>query len=161
MRRTAGTTPSLITQAAGQTGHEESTKMANWLFKEEPETYSFDDLLRDGSANWTGVANPLAQKHLRSVKKGDRVFFYATGKVKAVVGVMEVTADPTPDPTDKTGKAVAVTVKPLNALKAPVTLATIKSDKAFAAWELVKQARLSVMPVPDALWAKIEKMGNG
>lgn len=135
--------------------------MANWLFKEEPETYSFADLQRDGTALWTGVANALAQKHLRAVKKGDRVFFYATGKVKAIVGVMEVTADPVPDPTDDGGKFVAVTVRPVRALTVPVTLAAIKADQAFAQWELVKQARLSVMPVPDALWAKVEKMGNG
>ena len=123
--------------------------MANWLFKEEPETYSFADLVRDGSTTWSGVANPQAQKHLRSIKKGDRVFFYATGKEKAVVGVMEVTADPVPDPTDAAGKRVVVTVKPVRALKAPVALAAIKADKTFAKWELVKQARLSVMPVPD------------
>jgi predicted RNA-binding protein with PUA-like domain len=135
--------------------------MANWLFKEEPETYCFADLERDGTTTWTGVTNPQAQKNLRAIKKGDRVFFYATGKEKAVVGVMEVTADPVPDPGDTTGKRVAVTVKPVRRLKAPVTLAAIKADKAFAAWELVKQARLSVMSVPDALWAKIEKMGNG
>ncbi len=135
--------------------------MANWLFKEEPDSYSFADLQRDGSATWTGVANPQAQKHLRGVKKGDRVFFYATGKVRAVVGVMEVTADPTPDPGDAAGKRVAVAVKPVRALAAPVTLAAIKADAAFAGWELVRLARLSVMPVPDPLWAKVEKMGNG
>jgi predicted RNA-binding protein with PUA-like domain len=135
--------------------------MANWLFKEEPETYSFADLERDGSTTWSGVANALAQKHLRAVKKGDRVFFYATGKEKAIVGVMEVTADPAPDPNDDSGKCVAVTVKPVRRLAMPVTLAAIKADKAFANWELVKQARLSVMPVSDELWAKVEKMGNG
>ena len=134
--------------------------MANWLFKEEPGTYSFADLQRDGSTTWTGVSNALAQKHLRAVKKGDRVFFYHTGDEKAVVGVMEVTADPTPDPADETGKRVAVTVKPLRALKAPVTLAAIKADEAFAAWELVRQSRLSVMPVPADLWAKVEQMGG-
>jgi len=133
--------------------------VANWLFKEEPETYSFADLVRDGSTTWSGVANPQAQKHLRAIKKGDRVFFYATGTVKAVVGLMYVTADPTPDPADATGKRVVVTVAPIAPLATPVTLAAIKTDKAFAAWELVKQARLSVMPVPDALWAKVEKMG--
>jgi predicted RNA-binding protein with PUA-like domain len=135
--------------------------MANWLFKEEPETYSFAALERDGSTTWSGVANALAQKHLRAVKKGDRVFFYATGKEKAIVGVMEVTADPAPDPNDDSGKCVAVTVKPVRRLAMPVTLAAIKADKAFANWELVKQARLSVMPVSDELWAKVEKMGNG
>jgi predicted RNA-binding protein with PUA-like domain len=135
--------------------------VANWLFKEEPETYSFADLQRDGSTTWSGVSNPLAQKHLRSVKAGDRVLFYATGKLKAVVGVMEVTSDPTPDPADASGKRVVVTVKPVKPLATPVTLAAIKADKTFAAWELVKQARLSVMPVPDELWTRIEKMGNG
>ncbi|MBN9119743.1 MAG: EVE domain-containing protein [Planctomycetes bacterium] len=135
--------------------------MANWLFKEEPETYSFADLERDGSTTWSGVANALAQKHLRAAKKGDRVFLYATGKEKAVVGVMEVLADPTPDPTDEAGKRVVVAVKPVRRLAAPVTLAAIKADKAFASWELVKQARLSVMPVPDDLWARIEKMAKG
>src|SRR5688500_2029917 len=135
--------------------------MPNWLFKEEPETYSFADLERDGSTTWSGVANALAQKHLRAVKKGDRVFFYATGKEKSVVGVMEVLADPAPDPTDETGKCVAVTVKLVRRLATPVTLAAIKADRAFASWELVKQARLSVMPVSDGLWARVEKMATG
>lgn len=134
--------------------------MAFWLFKEEPGTYSFADLQRDGATTWSGVANPQAQKNLRAIKKGDHVFFYHTGSEKAVVGVMEVTADSKPDPTDATGKRVVVTVKPLRKLKTPVTLAAIKADRAFAKWELVKQARLSVMPVPDELWAKIEKMGE-
>jgi predicted RNA-binding protein with PUA-like domain len=134
--------------------------MANWLFKEEPETYSLADLQRDGTTTWSGVTNALAQKHLRSIKKGDRVLFYATGKVKAIVGVMQVTADPQPDTTDDSGKAVAVTVKPVRVFAKPVTLAAIKADAAFAQWELVRIARLSVMPVPDELWAKIEEMGE-
>ncbi len=134
--------------------------MALWLFKEEPETYGFADLERDGSTTWTGVTNALAQKHLRAVKMGDHAFFYATGKLKAVIGVMEVSTDPTSDPTDGTGKCVAVTVKPLRKLASPVTLSAIKADQAFAAWELVKQARLSVMPVPDDLWARIEAMST-
>lgn len=131
--------------------------MAHWLFKEEPDTYSFADLERDGVTTWTGVTNALAQKHLRAVKAGDTVFLYATGKVKAVIGVMEVTADPTPDGE----KYVAVTVKPLRTLANPVTLAAIKADRAFAQWELVRQARLSVMPVPADLWAKVEALGAG
>ena len=134
--------------------------MALWLFKEEPGTYSFADLQRDGATVWSGVTNPQAQKNLRAIKKGDRVFFYHTGSEKAVVGVMEVIADPTPDPADEAGKRVVVTVKPVRKLKTPVTLAAIKGDKAFADWELIKQARLSVMPVPEALWDKVEKMGN-
>jgi predicted RNA-binding protein with PUA-like domain len=134
--------------------------MAHWLFKEEPGTYSFADLERDGSTTWSGVTNALAQKHLRAIKKGDTVFFYHTGDEKAVVGVMEVTADPTSDPDDPAGKRVVVAVKPLRKLKQPVPLAAIKADKAFAEWELVRISRLSVMPVPDALWKKIEAMGE-
>ncbi|HEV3384249.1 MAG TPA: EVE domain-containing protein [Gemmata sp.] len=134
--------------------------MAHWLFKEEPGTYSFTNLERDGSTTWSGVTNALAQKHLRTIKKGDTVFFYHTGDEKAVVGVMEVTADPTPDRDDPAGKRVVVTVKPIGKLKVPVSLATIKADKAFAEWELVRISRLSVMPVPDELWKKIEKMGG-
>jgi predicted RNA-binding protein with PUA-like domain len=134
--------------------------MPHWLFKEEPGTYSFDDLVRDGTTVWSGVTNALAQKHLRAIKKGDRVFFYHTGGEKAIVGIMEATADPTPDPDDEAGKRVVVTLKPVRKFKSPVTLATIKADSAFADWELVRIARLSVMPVPEAIWAKIEKMGN-
>jgi len=134
--------------------------MAFWLFKEEPETYGFADLERDGVTTWSGVTNPLAQKHLRAIKKGDRVFFYHTGGEKAVVGVMEATADATPDPDDAAGRRVVVSVKPVRKLKNPVTLAAIKADKAFADWELVRIARLSVMPVPAELWKKIEAMSE-
>jgi predicted RNA-binding protein with PUA-like domain len=134
--------------------------MPQWLFKEEPGCYSYTDLERDGSTTWSGVTNALAQKNLRAMKKGDKVFFYHTGNEKAVVGVMEVTADPIPDPEDPAGKRVVVAVKPLRKLKSPVTLAAIKADKAFAEWELVRISRLSVMPVPDAIWKKIEAMGE-
>ena len=134
--------------------------MALWLFKEEPETYSFADLQRDGSTTWSGVKNPLAQKHLGTIKKGDRILFYHTGKEKAVVGIMEATASANPDPDDAAGKRVVVTVKPLRKLKTPVTLAAIKADKAFAKWELVRMSRLSVMPVPAELWKKIEEMAE-
>ena len=135
--------------------------MALWLFKEEPTAYSFADLQRDKTAMWEGVKNALAQKHLRAVKTGDRVFFYHTGDEKAVVGIMEVTADPQPASNDATGKLVAVTVKPVRALKKPVALAAIKADPAFAEWELVRQSRLSVMPVSDAIWKAIEEMAKG
>lgn len=134
--------------------------MALWLFKQEPSCYSWTDLQRDGSTTWDGVANAVAQKHLRSVKKGDRVLFYHTGNDKAVVGIMQVDADPMPDPSDPAGKQVAVTVKPLRQLKHAVTLAAIKADEAFASWELVRISRLSVMPVPEELWKKIEAMSE-
>jgi predicted RNA-binding protein with PUA-like domain len=129
--------------------------MARWLFKEEPEHYSFADLERDGETTWEGVSNPLALKHLRTVRPGDEVFYYHTGKEKAVVGVIRVSAAGEAD-----GLPV-VTVKPVRRLANPVPLAAIKADPAFAGWELVRMARLSVMPVPDALWARVEAMAKG
>ncbi len=134
--------------------------MPHWLFKEEPGTYSYADLEEEGSTTWSGVTNALAQKNLRAIAKGDTVFFYHTGDEKAIVGVMQVVANPTPDPDDPAEKRVVVKVKPLRKFKKPVTLAAIKADEAFAEWELVRISRLSVMPVPDALWKKIEKMGG-
>jgi predicted RNA-binding protein with PUA-like domain len=125
--------------------------MAFWLMKQEPDDYSFADLERDGATAWEGVKNPLALKHLRACAVGDLAFFYHTGKEKSVVGVMEVA-----------GVADGVvTLKPVRQLANPVTLATIKSDTAFAEWELVKQARLSVMPVPKALWDRVLKLASG
>jgi predicted RNA-binding protein with PUA-like domain len=132
----------------------------NYLFKEEPSSYSYDDLARDGKTSWTGVRNPVAQKHLRSVKKGDRIFFYHTGKEKAVVGIARAAADAYPDPDDKTGKLYAVNVVPVKKLKAPVTLAAIKADKAFASFALTRVPRLSVMPVTDAEWNRILGMAS-
>lgn len=132
----------------------------NWLFKEEPDHYAYDDLVKDGKTTWTGVRNPLAQKHLRSVAKGDRIFFYHTGSQKSVVGVMKAAGPAYPDPADKTGKLHAVDVVPVKKLKQPVTLASIKADKAFAAFPLVRMSRLSVMPVSDQEWSRIEKMAG-
>jgi predicted RNA-binding protein with PUA-like domain len=132
----------------------------NWLFKEEPTHYSYDDLVRDGKTSWTGVKNPLAQKHLRSVKKNDRIFYYHTGDVKAVVGTAKAAGDAYPDPADKSGKLYAVDVVPVKKLKSPVTLAAVKAEKTFASFPLVRMPRLSVMPVPDDLWERIEKMAS-
>ncbi len=132
----------------------------NWLFKEEPENYSYDDLVRDGRTTWTGVRNPLAQKHLRSVAKGDQIFFYHTGKEKSVVGIMKRRGRRYPDPADKTARLYAVDVAPVRKLTKPVTLASIKADKAFATFPLVRMSRLSVMPVDDEEWARIEKMSG-
>lgn len=135
--------------------------MAFWLFKVEPDCYSFADLKRDGKTTWDGVANAVAQKHLRGVAKGDRVLYYHTGDEKAVVGIAEATAGATPDPADDAGKRVVVTVKPVKALKTPVTLAAIKADPAFAGWELVRLPRLSVMPVSAEQWARVEELAAG
>ncbi len=132
----------------------------NWLVKEEPTHYSFDDLERDGGTSWTGVRNPLAQKHLRSIATGDRILFYHTGDEKAVVGIARAAGDAYPDPADKAGRLYAVDVEPVKKLKTPVTLAAIKADKAFASFALVRMPRLSVMPVSEAEWKRIESMAR-
>jgi predicted RNA-binding protein with PUA-like domain len=132
----------------------------NWLFKEEPTNYSFADLKKDGTTVWAGVRNPLAQKHLRSVRKGDRIFYYHTGNEKAVVGVAKATTDAYPDPSDKTGKAHVVDVAAERALARPVTLAEIKALKAFATFPLTRLPRLSVMPVSDAEWKEIVRLST-
>src|ERR1043165_2972633 len=98
----------------------------NWLFKEEPTSYSFDSLLNDKRTVWSGVKNPLAQKHLRAVKKGDRVFYYHTGNEKSVVGIAQALTDAYADPKDASGKAAVVEVGPVKKLKRPVSLAEIK-----------------------------------
>jgi predicted RNA-binding protein with PUA-like domain len=130
----------------------------NWLFKEEPSHYSFDALVKDKKTVWSGVKNPLAQKHLRSVKKGDRIFYYHTGDEKSVVGIAKALGDAYPDPADQAGKASVVDVGPVEKLSRPVTLAEIKADAAFKEFALVRISRLSVMPVSDAEWKRIEKM---
>ena len=132
----------------------------SWLFKEEPSNYSYDALVRDGKTTWTGVRNPLAQKHLSSVAQGDRIFFYHTGAEKSVVGIMKAASDAYPDPADTTGKLYAVDVVPVKKLAQPVRLAAIKADKAFATFPLVRLSRLSVMPVDEQEWARIEKMSG-
>ena len=106
------------------------------------------------------MRNPLAQKHLRAVAKGDRIFFYHTGSEKSVVGIMKAAGAAYPDPADKTGKLYAVDVVPVKKLAHPVTLAAIKADKSFATFPLVRLSRLSVMPVTEDEWARIEKMGQ-
>jgi len=132
----------------------------NWLFKEEPEHYSYGDLVRDGKTRWSGVKNPLAQKHLRSVQKGDRIFYYHTGGERAVVAIARAAGDAYPDPKDRVGKLYAVDVEPVRELARPVALAEIKADSAFRSFPLVRISRLSVMPVSDAEWARIEKMSG-
>ena len=132
----------------------------NWLFKEEPTHYGYDELVKDTKTVWSGVKNPLAQKHLRSVKKGDQIFYYHTGDEKQVVGIAKALGDAYPDPADNTGKAHVVDVGPVRKLARPVTLKEIKADKAFADFALVRISRLSVMPVSAQEWARIEKMAS-
>jgi predicted RNA-binding protein with PUA-like domain len=132
----------------------------NWLVKEEPTHYGWDAFAKDRRAVWSGVRNPMAQRHLRDIKKGDRVFYYHTGNEKAVVGIARAVSGPHPDPEDSSGKYVAVDLAPVTRLPRPVTLAEIKADPSFTGFLLVRIARLSVMPVTDAQWARIERMAG-
>lgn len=132
----------------------------NWLFKEEPANYNYDALARDGKTSWTGVRNPVAQKNLRSVKKGDRIFFYHTGKEKSVIGICRAAGNAYADPADKGGKLFAVDVEPARKLKSPVTLSAIKADRRFASFVLTRVPRLSVMPVSDEEWKMIVEMSE-
>ena len=133
----------------------------NWLFKEEPTHYSFDALVKDKRTEWSGVKNPLAQRHLHAVKRGDQIFYYHTGDEKAVVGIAKALGDAYPDPGDKSGKQAVVDVAPVRKLERPVTLAEIKADPAFASFPLVRISRLSVMPVSNDEWRRIERMARG
>jgi predicted RNA-binding protein with PUA-like domain len=131
-----------------------------WLVKEEPANYNFDQFASDGHTVWSGVKNPVAQRNLRSMKQGDRVFYYHTGNEKAIVGTARVTVPAYPDPKDKSGKLVVVELAPDKKLKRPVTLAEIKGSGRFADWALVRIPRLSVMPVTDEQWESIEAMAR-
>jgi predicted RNA-binding protein with PUA-like domain len=133
----------------------------NWLFKEEPSNYNFEALTRDGKTSWTGVRNPVAQRHLRAIRKGERIFFYHTGAEKAVVGIARAAGHAYPDPADPGGKLYAVDIVPVRKLAQPVTLASVKADTFFAAFALTRVPRLSVMPVTDEEWERIEEMGSG
>ena len=132
----------------------------NWLVKEEPENYSYTTFLKERTTVWAGVRNPVAQRNLREMKEGDRVFFYHTGKEKAIIGTATVAKTAYPDPKDKGGSLVVVELAAGKSLKRPVTLAEIKADKRFADMPLVRIARLSVQPVTDEQWDWIEGMSK-
>ena len=130
------------------------------MFKEEPANYSYDAFAKDKRTVWSGVRNPVAQRNLHAVKKGDRVFYYHTGDEKAIVGVAKAAGDAYPDPNDASGKSAVVDITPVRRLKRPVTLKEIKGDAWFKDFALVRISRLSVMPVSDAEWERIEKMSQ-
>jgi predicted RNA-binding protein with PUA-like domain len=134
--------------------------MAMWLFKEEPDHYSYADLEKDGETVWSGVDNALARKHLREVKRGDRIFYYHTGKEKAVVAEMKAVSDAMPDPGSDDPKAVVVKVAPVKKLARVVTLQRIKEEPQLKDWELVRISRLSVMPVTAGQWSRVEAMSR-
>jgi predicted RNA-binding protein with PUA-like domain len=135
--------------------------MAYWLMKSEPHKYAWDDLVRDGRTIWDGVRNHTAAIHLRTMKIGDRAFFYHSNEGKEIVGVVEIVREHYLDPKDAAQRFPAVDVAPVEPLKSPVTLATIKADPALAAMELIRQSRLSVAPVREAEWARIIELASG
>ena len=132
--------------------------MAHWLLKTEPDSYAWDDLARDKQTVWDGVTNALALRHIRTMKKGDLALIYHTGDERAAIGVAEITTAPHPDPKEDDEKLAVVDLKPKKKLKRPVTLDEFKADKAFAGWDLLRIGRLSVVPVPDAMWKRIEAL---
>ncbi len=134
--------------------------MAYWLIKSEPSTYAWSQLVKDKRTSWTGVRNAQASINLKTMKAGDRCFFYHSGEGKEIVGIAEVAKAAYPDPTDKDGKAVTVDVKAVQPVNQPVTLAAIKADSKFKDFKLVRQSRLSVVPVDATHWALILKMSG-
>ena len=134
--------------------------MARWLMKSEPESYGWNDLVRDKGTEWDGVRNNAARLHLKAMKKGDEAFFYHSMSDKAVVGIMRITREAQPDPKDDDW--VSVRVEPVEPLARPVTLAQIKAEPRLAKMELIRQSRLSVAPVRDEEWQVVlELAGRG
>ena len=134
--------------------------MAHWLLKSEPEVYSYADLVRDGSTVWDGVANNAALKFMREVQPGDIALIYHTGEERRAVGMAEITSAAYPDPQLSDAKLVVFRIRPLRELAHPVTLAAVKAEPFFADFALVRQARLSVMPVSQAQWERLMSMAG-
>lgn len=134
--------------------------MQCWLVKQEPEDYSWADLVSDGRTAWTGVRNFQARNNLRSMKRGDLVFYYHSVSEKQVVGIAKVAKEAYPDPTASEGDWSCVDLVPVRALKKPVGLDVIRSDRELREIKLVKQSRLSVMPVTEAQFQRVLKLGE-
>lgn len=134
--------------------------MAYWLVKSEPDAFSWDQQVENGVEPWTGVRNAQAANNLKAMRVGDRAFFYHSNIGKEVVGVVEVVREAYPDPTDETGRWVCVDVKAVAPMPRPVPLAAIKAEPAMADIALIRQSRLSVMPVSASHWDTICRMGG-
>ena len=136
--------------------------MKYWLIKSEPDVWSIEQQQKAGNkgASWDGVRNYQAAKNLKAMKKVDQCFFYHSNIGKEIVGIVEVIKEYYPDKTDKSGRFVAVTVKFLKKLDKPVTLEEIKKNKDLSHLYLIKQSRLSVMPIDSKSWKILNKMGN-
>lgn len=134
--------------------------MACWLVKSEPFKYSWERFVADGRTHWDGVRNHQAANNLRAMRTGDRAFFYHSNEGLEIVGIAEVVREAYPDPGDDTGRFVMVDLKPVAALKQPVTLKRIKADPLLSGMALVRQSRLSVCPVTDAEWARAMELSG-
>ncbi len=134
--------------------------MAYWLMKSEPESYAWDELVAEGRDWWDGVRNHQAANNMKAMKLGDRAFFYHSGKAREIVGVMKIVKEYYPDPTDPSGRFGMVDVAPVKPLEAPVSLARIKADPRLGELALVRQSRLSVVPVSTEQWAILCAMGG-
>ena len=130
-----------------------------WLVKQEPSSYSWSDFKKEGKTNWTGVRNYTARNNLRKMRQGDEVLFYHSGEDKAVVGIARVKRPAYPDPTASEGDWSAVDLVPIKALARPVTLAEIKQAPRLRKMQLIRQSRLSVMPLTKVEFNGIIKMG--
>jgi predicted RNA-binding protein with PUA-like domain len=131
-----------------------------WLVKQEPSSYSWSDFVAEGQTSWTGVRNYTARNNLRKMHKGDEALFYHSGEEKAVVGMAKVIKTAYPDSTAKEGDWSTVDLAPVKRLRRPVTLREIKSDPRLKGIPLVRQSRLSVMPLPETEFREIVKMGS-
>ena len=129
--------------------------MSYWILKTDSDVYPFEQLERERTATWDGVSNAVALKHIRSMRPGDPLMIYHSGATKEIVGLAHVTSEPYPDPQQKDSKLAVVDVAVDRRLPRPVSLATIKGDPAFAALALVRQPRLSVIPVPEPEWKRL------
>ena len=134
--------------------------MAYWLLKSEPFKYSWDQMVKDGRTHWDGVRNHQAAINLKAMQVGDTAFFYHSNEGKEIVGIVEIVRTAYPDPGDPAGRFVMVDVAPVRAVKQPVTLAQMKADPALAELALIRQSRLSVVPVSDAHWSHIMAMAE-
>jgi predicted RNA-binding protein with PUA-like domain len=134
--------------------------MAHWLVKSEPEAFSWDQQVAHGVEPWTGVRNAQAANNLRAMRQGDRAFFYHSNTGREIVGVVEVAREAYPDPTDGTGRWVCVDMRAIGSMPRPVTLAAIKTAPELEGIALLRQSRLSVMPVAAAHWAMLCRMGG-
>ena len=134
--------------------------MNHWLVKQEPTAYSWDQFVADGKTAWTGVRNFQARNNLKAMRTGDRVFYYHSVVGKAVMGIAKVSAEAYPDPTASEGGWVCVDLTPVHTLAHPVTLDAIKAHEALASIALIKQSRLSVMPITPAEFEAILKLSG-